>query len=118
MQSEGSEVLCFIPHKSPYQRLSQWMLDISGDRGVLKDVVREGAGELVTPDASVLGIARGLSAICPREAGDVRTGGHEGSKRFTTLWGRGEDTLKKRNKKLAFLSGRICFDRIGILRES
>ncbi|KAF6356899.1 FKBP prolyl isomerase 6 [Rhinolophus ferrumequinum] len=40
--------------RSPYQRLSQWMLDISGDRGVLKDVVREGAGELVTPDASVL----------------------------------------------------------------
>lgn len=31
------------------------MLDISGDRGVLKDVIREGAGELVTPDASVLG---------------------------------------------------------------
>ncbi|KAM5262225.1 inactive peptidyl-prolyl cis-trans isomerase FKBP6 isoform 1-T1 [Hipposideros larvatus] len=42
------------PGQSPYQRLSQWMLDISGDRGVLKDVVREGAGELVTPDASVL----------------------------------------------------------------
>lgn len=50
------------------------MLDISGDRGVLKDVVREGAGELVTPDASVLGIARGPAAVCPREAGDVRTG--------------------------------------------
>ncbi|XP_049643853.1 inactive peptidyl-prolyl cis-trans isomerase FKBP6 [Suncus etruscus] len=30
------------------------MLDISGDRGVLKDVIREGSGELVTPDASVL----------------------------------------------------------------
>uniref|UniRef100_A0A671EKH7 peptidylprolyl isomerase n=1 Tax=Rhinolophus ferrumequinum TaxID=59479 RepID=A0A671EKH7_RHIFE len=44
------------PGQSPYQRLSQWMLDISGDRGVLKDVVREGAGELVTPDASVLDI--------------------------------------------------------------
>ncbi|XP_055418113.1 inactive peptidyl-prolyl cis-trans isomerase FKBP6 isoform X1 [Bubalus kerabau] len=40
--------------RSPYQRLSQRMLDISGDRGVLKDVIREGAGELVTPDASVL----------------------------------------------------------------
>lgn len=38
-----------------YQRLSQRMLDISGDRGVLKDVIREGVGELVTPDASVLG---------------------------------------------------------------
>nr|KAF6440552.1 FKBP prolyl isomerase 6 [Rousettus aegyptiacus] len=42
------------PRQSPYQRLSQWMLDISGDRGVLKDIIREGAGELVTPDASVL----------------------------------------------------------------
>ncbi|KAM5228638.1 inactive peptidyl-prolyl cis-trans isomerase FKBP6 [Ctenodactylus gundi] len=40
--------------QSPYERLSQKMLDISGDRGVLKDVIREGAGDLVTPDASVL----------------------------------------------------------------
>ncbi|KAJ8798765.1 hypothetical protein J1605_016568 [Eschrichtius robustus] len=40
--------------RSPYQRLSQRMLDLSGDRGVLKDVIREGSGELVTPDASVL----------------------------------------------------------------
>uniref|UniRef100_A0A8D2HQL6 peptidylprolyl isomerase n=1 Tax=Urocitellus parryii TaxID=9999 RepID=A0A8D2HQL6_UROPR len=39
---------------SPYQRLSQRMLDITGDRGVLKDVIREGTGDLVTPDASVL----------------------------------------------------------------
>ncbi|XP_048207210.1 inactive peptidyl-prolyl cis-trans isomerase FKBP6 isoform X2 [Perognathus longimembris pacificus] len=39
---------------SPYERLSQRMLDISGDRGVLKDVIREGAGDLVAPDASVL----------------------------------------------------------------
>lgn len=31
------------------------MLDISGDRGVLKDIIREGAGDPVTPDASVLG---------------------------------------------------------------
>ncbi|XP_037670649.1 inactive peptidyl-prolyl cis-trans isomerase FKBP6 [Choloepus didactylus] len=42
------------PGQSPYERLSQRMLDISGDRGVLKDVIREGAGELVAPDASVL----------------------------------------------------------------
>uniref|UniRef100_A0A8C5VTU7 peptidylprolyl isomerase n=1 Tax=Microcebus murinus TaxID=30608 RepID=A0A8C5VTU7_MICMU len=42
------------PGQSLYQRLSQRMLDISGDRGVLKDVIREGAGDLVTPDASVL----------------------------------------------------------------
>lgn len=32
------------------------MLDISGDRGVLKDIIREGAGDPVTPDASVLGM--------------------------------------------------------------
>lgn len=57
MRWEGSAA-CFVPHKSPYQRLSRWMLDVSGDRGVLKDVIREGAGELVTPDASVLGMAR------------------------------------------------------------
>ncbi|XP_058141905.1 inactive peptidyl-prolyl cis-trans isomerase FKBP6 [Dasypus novemcinctus] len=42
------------PGQSAYQRLSQRMLDVSGDRGVLKDVIREGAGELVAPDASVL----------------------------------------------------------------
>nr|KAF6366209.1 FKBP prolyl isomerase 6 [Pipistrellus kuhlii] len=42
------------PGQSPYQRLGQWMQDISGDQGVLKDVIREGAGELVVPDASVL----------------------------------------------------------------
>lgn len=37
------------------------MLDISGDRGVLKDIIREGAGDPVTPDASVLGmVATGL----------------------------------------------------------
>ncbi|XP_069342644.1 inactive peptidyl-prolyl cis-trans isomerase FKBP6 isoform X1 [Eulemur rufifrons] len=42
------------PGQSLYQRLSQRMLDISGDRGVLKDVIREGAGDLVTPDASVI----------------------------------------------------------------
>ncbi|XP_006889852.1 PREDICTED: peptidyl-prolyl cis-trans isomerase FKBP6 [Elephantulus edwardii] len=44
----------FLLPKSPYQRLSQRMQDISGDRGVLKDVLREGVGDLVTPDASVL----------------------------------------------------------------
>nr|3B7X_A Chain A, FK506-binding protein 6 [Homo sapiens] len=42
------------PGQSLYERLSQRMLDISGDRGVLKDVIREGAGDLVAPDASVL----------------------------------------------------------------
>lgn len=74
MSIQGSEVVCFIPHKSPYQRLSQRMLDISGDRGVLKDVIREGAGELVTPDASVLGMFGGRAQVpsalggwrCPR----------------------------------------------------
>nr|XP_054352572.1 inactive peptidyl-prolyl cis-trans isomerase FKBP6-like [Pongo pygmaeus] len=43
------------PGQSLYERLSQRMLDISGDRGVLKDVIREGGGDLVAPDASVLG---------------------------------------------------------------
>ncbi|PNJ85879.1 FKBP6 isoform 6 [Pongo abelii] len=42
------------PGQSLYERLSQRMLDISGDRGVLKDVIREGGGDLVAPDASVL----------------------------------------------------------------
>ena len=76
MPVQGSEVVCFIPHKSPYQRLSQRMLDISGVRGVLKDVIREGAGELVTPDASVLGMYGGRARVpsalegwrCPRAA--------------------------------------------------
>ncbi|KAM6155853.1 inactive peptidyl-prolyl cis-trans isomerase FKBP6 [Rhynchocyon petersi] len=42
------------PTQSPYQRLSQRMQDISGDGGVLKDVLREGTGDFVTPDASVI----------------------------------------------------------------
>uniref|UniRef100_H0V0N7 peptidylprolyl isomerase n=1 Tax=Cavia porcellus TaxID=10141 RepID=H0V0N7_CAVPO len=36
----------FAVHQSQYQRLTQKMLDISGDGGVLKDVIREGAGVL------------------------------------------------------------------------
>ncbi|XP_069889217.1 inactive peptidyl-prolyl cis-trans isomerase FKBP6 isoform X3 [Dipodomys merriami] len=43
-----------VPGQSPYERLSQRMLDVSGDRGVLKDIIREGAGDLVAPDALVL----------------------------------------------------------------
>ncbi|XP_043387209.1 inactive peptidyl-prolyl cis-trans isomerase FKBP6 isoform X1 [Chelonia mydas] len=39
---------------SPYQRLGQRMQDITGDRGVLKEVIRAGAGEMVPEDASVL----------------------------------------------------------------
>lgn len=62
----GALRFCVSPRKSPYQRLSRRMRDISGDRGVLKDVIREGAGELVTPDASVLG-----TIIC-HPAGDVK----------------------------------------------
>ncbi|XP_029409548.1 inactive peptidyl-prolyl cis-trans isomerase FKBP6 isoform X3 [Nannospalax galili] len=53
-----------IPSQSPYERLSQRMLDISGDRGVLKNVIREGAGDPVTPDASVLDIT-----LCGMELG-------------------------------------------------
>uniref|UniRef100_A0A8C3H6R2 Uncharacterized protein n=1 Tax=Chrysemys picta bellii TaxID=8478 RepID=A0A8C3H6R2_CHRPI len=40
--------------RSPYQRLGQRMQDITGDRGVLKEVIRAGAGEIVPQDASVL----------------------------------------------------------------
>ncbi|XP_068766220.1 inactive peptidyl-prolyl cis-trans isomerase FKBP6 isoform X8 [Struthio camelus] len=40
---------------SPFQRLVQarHLRDLSGDGGVLKEVLRRGAGELVPPDASV-----------------------------------------------------------------
>ncbi|MEJ1272639.1 FK506 binding protein 6 [Cricetulus griseus] len=48
------EACASLSLQSPYERLSQRMLDISGDRGVLKDIIREGAGDTVTPDASVL----------------------------------------------------------------
>ncbi|KAM6462471.1 inactive peptidyl-prolyl cis-trans isomerase FKBP6 isoform 2-T2 [Liasis olivaceus] len=37
-----------------YQRLGQRMQDITGDRGVLKEIIRNGSGETVPPDASVL----------------------------------------------------------------
>ncbi|KAJ6655803.1 hypothetical protein lerEdw1_004856 [Lerista edwardsae] len=39
---------------SPYSRLGQRMQDVTGDRGVLKEVVRAGAGDVVPVDASVL----------------------------------------------------------------
>ncbi|XP_060115290.1 inactive peptidyl-prolyl cis-trans isomerase FKBP6 [Heteronotia binoei] len=39
---------------SPYYRLSQRMQDITGDGGVLKKVIRAGAGDVVTPEASIL----------------------------------------------------------------
>ncbi|XP_063157604.1 inactive peptidyl-prolyl cis-trans isomerase FKBP6 [Candoia aspera] len=37
-----------------HQRLGQRMQDITGDRGVLKEIIRDGSGETVPPDASVL----------------------------------------------------------------
>ncbi|XP_029470375.1 inactive peptidyl-prolyl cis-trans isomerase FKBP6 isoform X2 [Rhinatrema bivittatum] len=40
--------------ESLYQQLGQRMQDISGDGGVLKEVIRAGTGELVPPDASVI----------------------------------------------------------------
>ncbi|XP_077168245.1 inactive peptidyl-prolyl cis-trans isomerase FKBP6 isoform X2 [Paroedura picta] len=41
--------------RSPYYRLSQRMQDVTGDRGVLKEVIRAGTGDdVVPPDASVL----------------------------------------------------------------
>ncbi|XP_066492597.1 inactive peptidyl-prolyl cis-trans isomerase FKBP6 [Tiliqua scincoides] len=39
---------------SPYSRLGQRMQDVTGDRGVLKEVVRAGSGDVVPLDASVL----------------------------------------------------------------
>ncbi|XP_078535706.1 inactive peptidyl-prolyl cis-trans isomerase FKBP6 isoform X1 [Lissotriton helveticus] len=39
---------------SLFQRLEQHMEDVTGDAGVLKEVIRSGSGELVPPDASVL----------------------------------------------------------------
>ncbi|XP_043910049.1 inactive peptidyl-prolyl cis-trans isomerase FKBP6 isoform X2 [Protopterus annectens] len=39
--------------RSPYQRLAQHMEDVSGDNGVLKEVVRSGTGSTVPADASV-----------------------------------------------------------------
>lgn len=88
----------FRSPKSPYQRLSQWMLDISGDQGVLKDVIREGAGELVMPDASVLGTA--ALAGCHRPWGK-RTGGLG----HFALGGGQAPGL-----------GRTCFVRIGVFK--
>nr|XP_014342809.1 PREDICTED: inactive peptidyl-prolyl cis-trans isomerase FKBP6 [Latimeria chalumnae] len=38
---------------SPYQRLAQQMQDVTGDTGVLKEVIQAGAGEMVPPSASV-----------------------------------------------------------------
>ncbi|XP_039202142.1 inactive peptidyl-prolyl cis-trans isomerase FKBP6 isoform X1 [Crotalus tigris] len=37
-----------------YQWLGQRMQDITGDRGVLKEIIRDGSGETVPPDSSVL----------------------------------------------------------------
>uniref|UniRef100_A0A8D2ITD3 peptidylprolyl isomerase n=1 Tax=Varanus komodoensis TaxID=61221 RepID=A0A8D2ITD3_VARKO len=44
----------FLFPLSKFQWLDQRMQDITGDRGVLKEVLRAGAGETVPPDASVL----------------------------------------------------------------
>nr|XP_009678488.1 PREDICTED: inactive peptidyl-prolyl cis-trans isomerase FKBP6 [Struthio camelus australis] len=46
---------CLDAPLSPFQRLVQarHLRDLSGDGGVLKEVLRRGAGELVPPDASV-----------------------------------------------------------------
>ncbi|XP_054857785.1 inactive peptidyl-prolyl cis-trans isomerase FKBP6 [Eublepharis macularius] len=39
---------------SSYHRLSQRMQDVTGDRGVLKEIIHAGTGVIVPPDASVL----------------------------------------------------------------
>uniref|UniRef100_A0A8D0DNK8 peptidylprolyl isomerase n=1 Tax=Salvator merianae TaxID=96440 RepID=A0A8D0DNK8_SALMN len=40
--------------ESPFHRLAQRMQDLTGDRGVLKEIIRAGSGDLVPADASVL----------------------------------------------------------------
>ncbi|XP_067393858.1 inactive peptidyl-prolyl cis-trans isomerase FKBP6 isoform X3 [Emydura macquarii macquarii] len=40
--------------QSPYERLGRRMQDVTGDGGVLKEVIHAGAGDLVPQDASVL----------------------------------------------------------------
>ncbi|XP_023675251.1 inactive peptidyl-prolyl cis-trans isomerase FKBP6 isoform X2 [Paramormyrops kingsleyae] len=40
--------------QSPFQRLALQMQDVSGDRGVLKEVIQNGEGQLIPMDASVL----------------------------------------------------------------
>ncbi|XP_004380900.1 inactive peptidyl-prolyl cis-trans isomerase FKBP6 [Trichechus manatus latirostris] len=92
------------PRQSPYQRLSQRMLDISGDRGVLKDVLREGTGGLVTPDASVLvkysgyleHMDRPFDSNCFRKTPRLMKLGED-----ITLWGMELGLLSMRKGELA-----------------
>uniref|UniRef100_A0A2K5PXY8 peptidylprolyl isomerase n=1 Tax=Cebus imitator TaxID=2715852 RepID=A0A2K5PXY8_CEBIM len=89
---------------SPYERLSQRMLDISGDRGVLKDVIREGAGDLVAPDATVLvkysgyleHMDRPFDSNCHRRTPKLMKLGED-----ITLWGMELGLLSMRRGELA-----------------
>ncbi|XP_074045538.1 inactive peptidyl-prolyl cis-trans isomerase FKBP6 isoform X3 [Macrotis lagotis] len=89
---------------SPYQRLSQRMQDVTGDRGVLKEVIREGAGALVTPDASVLVKYSGylehndkpFDTNCYRKTPRLMKLGEE-----ITLWGMEVGLLTMRKGELA-----------------
>ncbi|XP_043860837.1 inactive peptidyl-prolyl cis-trans isomerase FKBP6 isoform X2 [Dromiciops gliroides] len=89
---------------SPYQRLSQRMQDITGDRGVLKEVIREGAGDLVTPDASVLvkysgyleHVDKPFDTNCYRKIPRLMKLGEE-----ITLWGMEVGLLTMRKGELA-----------------
>nr|XP_035136041.1 inactive peptidyl-prolyl cis-trans isomerase FKBP6 isoform X2 [Callithrix jacchus] len=90
--------------RSPYERLSQRMLDISGDRGVLKDVIREGAGDLVAPDATVLvkysgyleHMDRPFDSNCHRRTPKLMKLGED-----ITLWGMELGLLSMRRGELA-----------------
>ncbi|XP_017388864.2 inactive peptidyl-prolyl cis-trans isomerase FKBP6 [Cebus imitator] len=92
------------PGQSPYERLSQRMLDISGDRGVLKDVIREGAGDLVAPDATVLvkysgyleHMDRPFDSNCHRRTPKLMKLGED-----ITLWGMELGLLSMRRGELA-----------------
>lgn len=45
----------YVRCSKSYQWLGQRMQDITGDRGVLKEIIRDGSGETVPGDSSVLG---------------------------------------------------------------
>ncbi|XP_044141715.1 inactive peptidyl-prolyl cis-trans isomerase FKBP6 [Bufo gargarizans] len=44
----------FTSSVSVYEKLAQTMQDVTGDRGVLKEVIRAGGGDKVVPDATVI----------------------------------------------------------------
>lgn len=59
-------ILClaysYVHCSKSYQWLGHRMQNITGDRGVLKEIIRDGSGETVPPDSSVLG--KVVALIC------------------------------------------------------